>query len=69
MKIAVCDDDSLAREHISSLINEQFRDAEIACFDKGEDMLNRAKNYGIYFLDVEMDGISGMKAARLIRQE
>ena len=39
MKIAVCDDDKAAREHIVSLIKEQIQDAEIVTFENGEDML------------------------------
>ena len=69
MKIAVCDDDSAARAHISSLIKEQFENAEVVGFASGEDMLKSPKDFDIYFLDVEMDGISGMEAARQIRQE
>ena len=68
MKIAVCDDDSAAREHISSLIKEQFQSAEIVCFVSGEDMLKSTRDFDIYYLDIEMDGISGMDAARQIRQ-
>ena len=68
MKIAVCDDDSAARDHISSLIKEQFQNAEIAGFASGEDMLKSQRNFDICFLDVEMNGISGMDAARQIRQ-
>ncbi len=69
MKIAVCDDDSAAREHISSLIKGQFQSAEIVCFATGEEMLKSQNDFDIYFLDVEMNGISGMDAARQIRQE
>ena len=39
MKIAVCDDDKAAREHIVSLIKEQIQDAEILAFENGEEML------------------------------
>ncbi len=37
MKIAVCDDDKAAREHIVSLVKEQIQDAEIMAFATGED--------------------------------
>lgn len=39
MKIAVCDDDKAAREHIVSLVKEQIQDAEIMTFATGEEML------------------------------
>ena len=69
MKIAVCDDDSTAREHITSLIRELLQSAEIVGFASGEDMLKSPRDFDIYYLDIEMNGISGMDAARQIRKE
>jgi len=69
MKIAVCDDDKAAREHIVALIKEQIQDAEIMTFATGEEMLKVQSNFDISFLDVEMRGISGMDVAEHIRQE
>lgn len=68
MKIAVCDDDSAAREHIVSLIREQKPGAHIAAFAGGEEMLSVEENFDIIFLDVEMKGVSGIDAARHIRK-
>ena len=69
MKIAVCDDDRAAREHIVSLINEQIEVAEITAFAAGEEMLKSQEDFDISFLDMEMDELSGMDVARYIRQE
>ena len=69
MKIAVCDDDKAAREHIVALIKEQIQDAEIMTFATGEEMLKVQSNFDISFLDVEMRKISGMDVAEHIRQE
>lgn len=69
MKIAVCDDDKATREHISSLIKEQIRDAKIMTFATGEEMLKVQSDFDISFLDVEMGEISGMDVANQIRQE
>lgn len=69
MKIAVCDDDKAAREHIVSLVKEQIQDAEIMTFATGEEMLKAQNNFDISFLDVEMREISGMDVANHIRQE
>ena len=60
MKIAVCDDDKAAREHIVSLIKEQIQDAEIMTFATGEEMLKVQSSFDISFLDVEMREVSGM---------
>ena len=69
MKIAVCDDDKAAREHIVSLVKKQIQDAEIMTFATGEEMLKAQKNFDISFLDVEMGGLSGMDVANHIRQK
>lgn len=69
MKIAVCDDDKAAREHIVSLIKEQIQDAEIVTFAAGEEMLKVQSDFDISFLDVEMREVSGMDVADHIRQE
>ena len=69
MKIAVCDDDKAAREHIVSLVKEQIQDAEIMTFATGEEMLEVKSTFDISFLDVEMKEISGMDVANHIRQE
>ena len=69
MKIAVCDDDRAARQHIISLINEQIDGAEITAFAAGEEMLKSKEDFDISFLDMEMNELSGMDVARHIRQE
>ena len=69
MKIAVCDDDKAAREHIVSLIKEQIQDPEIMTFGSGEEMLKAQGDFDISFLDVEMKELSGMDVAKHIRQE
>lgn len=69
MKIAVCDDDKAAREHIVSLIKEQIQDAEIMTFATGEEMLKVQRSFDISFLDVEMREVSGMDVANYIRQK
>ena len=69
MKIAVCDDDKAAREHIVSLIKEQIQDAEIMTFATGEEMLKVQSSFDISFLDVEMREVSGMDVANHIRQK
>ena len=68
MKIAVCDDDRAAREHITSLIREQAENAEIAAFSTGEELLSSREDFHIAFLDMEMGQMSGLDTARRMRQ-
>lgn len=69
MRIAVCDDDKVTREHIVSLIKEQGANADITVFADGEEMLKSGGDFDISFLDVEMKGVSGLDVAKRIRQE
>lgn len=69
MKIAVCDDDRTAREHIISLIGKQAPNAEITAFATGEELMRSQENFDISFLDMEMGGISGLDTAKQIRSE
>ncbi|MCH5272517.1 MAG: response regulator transcription factor [Lachnospiraceae bacterium] len=70
MKIAVCDDDSAAREHIVSLIiKEQIPDVEIVTFAGGKELLKSWEDFAIFFLDPEMKEVSGIDVARQIRQK
>ena len=69
MRIAICDDDRSIRDQIASLIKEQEPDAEVITFETGEDMVASQENYSISFLDVEMDGITGLDVAKHIREE
>ena len=68
MKIAVCDDERAAREHIISLIKEQLPAAEITAFASGEELLAAKEDFDISFLDIEMRETSGMDAARQLRR-
>ncbi len=68
MKIAVCDDDKVTREQIATLIGKQACDVEITMFDAGENMLASDEYFDIYFLDVEMNDVSGIDVAKNIRR-
>ncbi|MCH5186703.1 MAG: response regulator transcription factor, partial [Oscillospiraceae bacterium] len=68
MKIAVCDDDKAAREHIVSLIKDRTHETEIITFESGEEMLKSQEDFDISFLDIEMKELSGTDVAKHIRQ-
>ena len=72
INIAVCDDDNNVVEIVKNSVlqyqlssNYQF---DIHCFSRGEDLLKSNLFYDIIFLDIEMDGIDGIKTARHIRR-
>jgi len=72
MKIAVCDDNREYLNIMSGEIREIYgSNAELDVFLKGEDLIsatNQKNSYDIIFLDMEMDGISGIETANIIRK-
>lgn len=68
MRIAVCDDDRPIREELSRLIQKQVSDADITEYQSGEALIHAGADFDIYFLDIEMDSVSGMELARHIRE-
>ena len=72
MRIALCDDN---REFQSKLYDKLYNsglltEAEYITFNCAEDLIksvNNGKLYSIVFLDIEMDGINGIDAAKIIK--
>lgn len=69
MRIAVCDDDRTTREQIASFIKVQEPNAEIITFKAGEDLIQSDLDFEIFFLDIEMNELSGIDVARYIRED
>ena len=68
MDIAVVDDEKAIREHICALIEEQKPGSRIEAYSTGEELLASGKRFDIVFLDIQMDGMNGIEAARNLRQ-
>lgn len=68
LKIAVCDDEKEIREHIRREINIFYPDIKVVVFSDGASLLNYKEDIDILFLDIQMNGINGMEAARRIRK-
>ena len=68
MKIAICDDLQEQREILQHLLAEYFAEnglqAEFSQYTCGEDLLKSEKSFDLIFLDIYMDGISGIETAR-----
>ena len=74
MVIAVCDDETEIREEIKQYLKEflkayKIKSVELLTFQSGEEMLCEHREIDIAFLDVEMKGISGIHAGRMLRQK
>ena len=72
-KIVICEDNSIFREYLSNYISKIFseinKEVEILEFTRGEDLVeNYPEKVDIFFLDIEMDKLTGMDVARKIRE-
>lgn len=68
MNIAVVDDEAVIRQQIHGLIKKQKPDFSISDFATGEELLAAGKEFDIVFLDIHMEGMDGIEAARTLRQ-
>ena len=68
MNIAVVDDEEAIREQIGGFIKKRNPDFDISVFDMGEGLLAAGKDFDIIFLDIQMEGMGGIEAARTLRQ-
>ena len=67
MKLTICDDDRRIREMIAEAVREVSQSIEIECFKDASAILSKRYNTDILFLDIQMPGIDGMNAAKLLR--
>ena len=66
--IAICDDEKIVKERIISLIEKQHEDGQIDGITSGEELLAAGKHFDMIFLDIQMEGMSGIETARAIRE-
>lgn len=68
-KIAICDDEKKMVETMRQDILSYGKECEIDCFYSGEELLSEKKTYDIIFMDIDMQGINGIEAAKQIREK
>ena len=76
LKIAICDDHDIERNHILALVStwakHTKRDVVLRTFSSGEAFLfewESQKDYDILLLDIEMDEVDGISVARRVRKD
>lgn len=69
MNIAVVDDERAVREQIYSLIKNQNPDFTVEAFATGLELLVAKSRFDIVFLDIQMQGMSGIEAAKILRKQ
>ena len=68
MNIAVVDDEKAIREQVSGFLKKRNPDFNVTGFAAGEELFAAGKNFDIIFLDIQMEGMGGIAAARTLRQ-
>lgn len=68
MHIAVVDDEAGICEQIKTLIQKVRPDSEIAVYTSGRSFLAAGMSFDLVCLDIRMEGMSGMEAARAFRE-
>jgi len=71
LKIAVCDDLPTDRQQLMSLIKSKVPHCQVTEYESGEALLwnfESGARFDIIFLDIFMDGISGVETAGLIQK-
>lgn len=72
MKIAICDDRENDRSALKVLLEAYGHDFEIREYESGKSLcrdMDYIRECGIVFLDINMDGMDGLKAASQIKAE
>lgn len=68
MHIAICDDERQIREELQAMIKRRQPDCETAVFASGDELLESGFSCDILFLDIQMEGLDGIRTAREIRK-
>ena len=72
IKFAICDDEpQMAQEiadQLASYMMETDTDYSVDCFPTGYALLKSSDEFGVIFLDIQMERPDGMETARLLRQ-
>lgn len=69
MQIAICDDEKLIREQLAGKLQKLCPDAHISDYASGEALLSADEEPDILFLDIQMQGMGGMEAAKELRKK
>lgn len=67
MRFAICDDDPCFLRSLTESLLSLRSDAQISPFTSAGELLSANQNFDIVFLDIDMPSMSGMDAAKYVR--
>ncbi|URZ06915.1 LytR/AlgR family response regulator transcription factor [Clostridium felsineum] len=71
LKIAICDDNDIERKEIFKMLCKNLKhdqkDFAVLEFKSADEVIKSIIKFDIYFLDIKMDKMSGIEAARCLR--
>lgn len=68
MQIAICDDEKEIRDMLAEKVQGLYPQAELSCYQSGEELLISRSQPDILLLDIQMSGKNGMETAREFRR-
>lgn len=68
MNIAVCDDELVIREQIREMILFQSAGHRVELFCSAEELLQSEICFDVILMDIQMEGLNGIEAARVLRK-
>lgn len=68
MKLAICDDEKIIRDLVAECAHEISNDLEIEFYENTNGIIEPSFCADILILDIQMEGIDGMEAARILRR-
>ncbi len=70
LRIGICDDEEMILKKLHGLVEQAVRriglEFEILAFSSGKDLLRQAEKLDLVFLDIEMPGLDGIEAGRML---
>lgn len=69
IKVAIVDDEKVIREQIRTLAMRQGAEVRADVYAAGSELLASDREYDVVFLDIQMEGVSGIDTARELRKK